>query len=48
VELVEEIIGMTRERFELRAGAVTCFEPEYDKGDQVLNAGVRIVKALVA
>jgi arginase len=48
VEVVEEFIGMLKERFEVCAGAITSFDPDYDKDDIVLNAGIRIVKAFVA
>jgi arginase len=48
VEMVEEFIGMIRERFEVCAGAITSFDPDYDKDDQVVSAGIRIVKAFVA
>jgi arginase len=48
VEVVEEAISMVKERFELCAGAVTSFDPGYDKDDQVLEAGIRIVQAFVA
>jgi len=48
VELVEEIIGTAKERFEICAGAITSFDPDYDKDDKVLDAGIRIVKAFVA
>jgi len=47
VELVEEFIGMIKERFELCASAITSFEPDYDKDDKVLDAGIRIAKAFV-
>lgn len=47
VEFVEEVIGMIRERFEICAGAITSFEPDYDKEDTVVRAGIRIVKAFV-
>jgi hypothetical protein len=39
---------MLKERFEICAGAITSFDPEYDKEDQVLQAGIRIIKAFVA
>jgi hypothetical protein len=39
---------MIKERFELCAGAITSFEPDYDKEDKVVHAGIRIVKAFVA
>jgi formiminoglutamase len=45
---VEEIIRMIKERFEIGAAAVTSFDPDYDKEDQVLRAGIRIIKAFVA
>ncbi len=48
VEVVEEFIGMVKERFEVCAGAITSFDPSYDKDDEVLNAGIRIIKAFVA
>jgi arginase len=48
VEAVEAIVGMLKERFEICAGAITSFDPDYDKEDQVLEAGFRIVKAFVA
>jgi arginase family enzyme len=46
-EVVEAAISMVKERFELCAGAVTSFDPSYDKDDQVLAAGIRIVQAFV-
>jgi arginase len=48
VELVEEMIETAKERFEVCAGAITSFDPEYDKDDKVLEAGIRIAKAFVA
>jgi len=48
VEIVEEFIGMVKERFEVCAGAITSFEPDYDKDDKVVGAGIRIVRAFVA
>ena len=48
VDSVVEIIGMVKERFEIRAAAITSFDPEYDKEDQVLNAGIRIIQAFVS
>ena len=48
VEVVEEFIGMIKERFEVCAGAITSFDPNYDKDDNVLDAGIRIVKAFMA
>ena len=48
VEIVEEFIGMVKKNFEVCAGAITSFDPVYDKDDKVLGAGIRIVKAFVA
>ena len=48
VEMVEEIIRTAKARFEVCAGAITSFDPDYDKDDKVLDAGIRIVKAFVA
>jgi len=48
VEAVEEVIGMVKERFEVCAAAIASFDPSYDRDDQVLGAGIRIVKAFVA
>lgn len=48
VDIVEEIIGVIKERFEVSAGAIASFDPSYDKDDQVLEAGIRIIKAFVA
>jgi len=48
VEIVEEFIGMAKESFEVCAGAITSFDPGYDKDDEVLSAGIRIIKAFVA
>jgi arginase len=48
VEVVEEVIGRIKKKFEICAGAITSFDPEYDREDQVLNAGTRIVRAFVA
>ena len=48
VEMVEEFIAMVKKSFEVRAGAITSFDPLYDKDDRVLSAGIRIIKAFVA
>lgn len=48
VGVVEEIIGMVKEKFDVCAGAITSFDPDYDKDDKVLDAGIRIMKAFVA
>ncbi len=48
VEVVEDAIRMIKDRFDVCAGAITSFDPSYDKDDQVLEAGIRIVEAYVA
>lgn len=48
VEVLEEIIGLIKKKFEICASAITSFDPDYDKDDEVLRAGVRIIKAFVA
>jgi arginase len=48
VDVVEEIVRKIKRRFELRAGAITSFNPDYDKNDQVVNAGIRILRAFMA
>lgn len=48
VEVVEDVIGMIKERFEVCACALTAFDPDYDKDNQVLSAGIRIIKAFAA
>jgi len=48
VEFVLEAIGMIKERFEVCAGAIGSFDPDYDKEDTVLNAGIGIIKAIVS
>jgi len=48
VEFIEEIIARLKEQFDVAAGAITSFDPGYDQNDQVLEAGLRIIKAMVA
>jgi arginase family enzyme len=48
VEEVESVIQMVKGRFEICAAAITSFDPAYDKDDAVLQAGVRIIEAIVA
>jgi arginase len=48
VEVVEDAIGMIREYFTLGACGISSYDPDYDKGDCVLNAGVRIIKASIS
>ena len=48
VETMEDLIEMIKQRFEVCAGAITSFDPDYDKEDKVLSAGIRIIQAFVA
>jgi len=47
LEFVLEAIEMIKERFDVCTGAIGSFDPDYDKEDRVLNAGIEIVKAIV-
>jgi arginase len=48
VEIVEDAIGTVREHFSLGGCGISSYDPTYDKGDSVLNAGVRLIKASVS
>lgn len=48
IEDIETVIRMAKDRFEVCAGTIASFAPDYDKEDQVLRAGFRIVEAFVA
>ena len=48
VDVIEEIIKMIKEKFEISAGSITSFDPAYDKDDRVLYAGIRIIKSMVS
>lgn len=48
VEIVEDAIGMVRDHFILGGCGISSYDPTYDKDDNVLNAGVRVVKAAVS
>ena len=48
LEFVLEAIGMIKRRFVVCAGAIGSFDPDYDRDDKVLNAGIEIVKAITA
>lgn len=48
VEIVEDAIGMVREHFSLGGCGISSYDPTYDKGDSVLHAGVRLIKASVS
>jgi arginase family enzyme len=47
VEVGEDAIRMIKDRFDVCAGAITSFDPSYDKDDQVLEAGIRMIQALL-
>ena len=47
LEFVLETIGMIKSNFEICAGAIGSFDPEHDKDDIVLKAGIEIIKAMV-
>jgi arginase len=48
VEMVVQIIAAVKEKFEVAAAAITSFDPDYDKDDQVLEAGIKIIQAFVS
>lgn len=48
LEFVLEAIRMTRNRFEVCAGAIGSFDPDFDRDDKVLGAGIEISKAITA
>jgi arginase len=45
VQIVEEIIATIRELFEVCGVGIASFDPVYDRDDQVLRAGVRLLEA---
>jgi arginase family enzyme len=44
VEQVQEAIRAVAERFTICASGIASYDPQYDKNDEVLNAGVAIMK----
>ncbi len=48
IDDVEHIIGMAKAKFDVCAAAFTSFAPEFDKDDVVVNAGIRLIEAMVA
>jgi arginase len=48
VEFVKEAIDIIKQQFKVCAGAIGSVDPDYDKDDKVLNAGIEIVKTIVA
>ena len=44
---VEEAIGMIGRRFTICAGAIASYDPLYDRKDEVLDAGVTIMKSIL-
>lgn len=47
VSQVEEAIQMISERFTVCAGGIASYDPQYDKEDEVLGAGVMIMKSIL-
>lgn len=45
---VEEIIRLVRDQFQVCAAAITSYEPDLDRDDAVLAAGIRIARSFVA
>jgi len=45
---VREAVRMIGERFNVCAGAVASYDPGCDKGDEVLGAGVAIIKSILS
>jgi arginase len=48
VAFVEEAIGMIKKEFEVCASAIASVDPDFDRDDRVLNAGIEIMKAIFA
>lgn len=48
VGFVEEIIARIKEKIAISAAALTSYEPDFDQGDRVLDAGMRLIKVFVA
>jgi arginase len=48
VKFVEDAIAMIKAQFDVCAGAIGSVDPEYDRDDQVLEAGIAVTKAIVA
>lgn len=47
VAQVEEAIRMISERFTICAGGIASYDPRYDKKDEVLDAGITIMKSIL-
>jgi arginase len=48
VEQIEQAIRIIGERFPICASTVASYDPQYDKNGQTFQAGVRIVKSILA
>ncbi len=48
VEIVEDAIKLVREHFKIEGCGIASYDPAYDKDNSVLNAGIRLIKAIVA
>lgn len=48
VEVVQEIIRMSRELFKVCAFGVSSFDPDYDRDDEALQAGFRLLEAMAS
>lgn len=46
VDCVEELVRKAKERFTIAGAAVSSFEPDYDAGGRVVEAGLRLIEAL--
>lgn len=44
---IEEAVRMIGERFTIRAGGIASYDPLYDREDEVLDAGMRIMKSIL-
>jgi arginase len=43
---LEDVLGSVRDRFRIRAAAVTTYNPEVDEGDRTLRAGLACIELL--
>jgi arginase len=48
IEQVEAIIAQVGERFEIAGAGFASYDPSYDKEDRMLNAGFRLMRAILA
>ena len=45
---LEDAIRLIGDRFEVSAAAITAVDPTYDEGGKTLQAGVRLMEALLS